>query len=332
MNALLPCLLAPVGPTYAPKVGGAKDVVLTRTFEVARKGGGEELAIRVVFPEEMSSKLPVIVWSHGMYGSRDGYDPLVKGWAKAGYVIVQPTHLDSLEYMTREEKRQLLLKPNVDRTQSWNSRPVDIHQCFDLVPDLEKRIPELRRRVDVTKVGMGGHSFGAWTTQVAAGMSLPTVKDSAEKRAKCFVVISPHGAGDLPGDAIRKQSLKPMRGPMLMVTGTKDEVTKGQDATWRRGAYENTSARPLYFQLVDGATHGFGGISGVNRDANRILPEKLRNAFGTGREDKPEHLLLVQQSTTAFWDAYLKGVPGAVEFLSSKSWTGTKGMTWEQKK
>jgi dienelactone hydrolase len=331
MNSIMLCALALVSPVYSPKLDAEKSIVLTRTFEMARTDGGKPLEIRVVFPDGKTSSLPVIVWSHGMYGSRSGYDPLVKTWAQAGYVVIQPTHLDSLEYMSREEKTQLLRTPNVDRTQSWNTRPVDVHQCFDLVNGLEANIPELMGRVDESKVGMGGHSFGAWTTQVAAGMTLPTQKDAAEKRAKCFVVISPHGASDQPGDAMRKQNLKPMRGPMLMITGTNDEVTKGQGAAWRSGAYDHTSAKPLYFQFIEGATHGFGGISGVDRAANKVLPGRLRDAFGTGDRDKPEHLRLVKQSTLAFWDAHLKGMPAAKDYLVEKPWTATKGMSWKWK-
>ncbi|WP_329064236.1 alpha/beta hydrolase [Amycolatopsis sp. NBC_01480] len=40
--------------------------------------------------------LPVIVFSHGMTLSVDDYAPLAGFWAAHGFVVVQPTHLDSL--------------------------------------------------------------------------------------------------------------------------------------------------------------------------------------------------------------------------------------------
>lgn len=66
---------------------------------------GKDLFVRISSPEE-KGEYPVIIWSHGMYGSKDNYQPLVEYWTRHGYVVIQPSHSDSISLMTPEEKRK----------------------------------------------------------------------------------------------------------------------------------------------------------------------------------------------------------------------------------
>jgi len=60
----------------------------------AAAGRGEDLQVRVSAPAT-GADLPVIVFSHGFGLWLDGYAPLVDFWAARGFVVIQPTHLDS---------------------------------------------------------------------------------------------------------------------------------------------------------------------------------------------------------------------------------------------
>lgn len=55
----------------------------------------KDLHLRIYYPDGVGAS-PVIVFSHGYSGSKDGYTGLTRFWAEHGYVTVQPTHDDSL--------------------------------------------------------------------------------------------------------------------------------------------------------------------------------------------------------------------------------------------
>src|SRR3569833_415273 len=74
--------------------GAGTPVVSVRPVVLPAPGRGEALRVRVSAPVT-GDDLPVIVFSHGFGESRDGYAPLVDFWAAHGFVVVQPTHLDS---------------------------------------------------------------------------------------------------------------------------------------------------------------------------------------------------------------------------------------------
>ena len=52
------------------------------------------LEVRVSAPAA-GTNLPVVVFSHGNGWNLDGYSPLTAFWASHGFVVIQPTHLDS---------------------------------------------------------------------------------------------------------------------------------------------------------------------------------------------------------------------------------------------
>jgi predicted dienelactone hydrolase len=56
---------------------------------------GKDLEVRVVHPAS-GGPHPLIVFSHGDGGSREGVTELGRAWAASGYVVVAPTHADSV--------------------------------------------------------------------------------------------------------------------------------------------------------------------------------------------------------------------------------------------
>src|SRR5262245_53216482 len=55
----------------------------------------KDLRVRLLIPKT-AGPFPVIVFSHGAGGSGQNYFPLTGFWATHGYVVIQPTHNDSL--------------------------------------------------------------------------------------------------------------------------------------------------------------------------------------------------------------------------------------------
>lgn len=69
-------------------------VVSAQPVVLPAPGRGDDLQVRMSAPAT-GSELPVIVFSHGYGWSMNGYAPLADHWAAQGFVVVQPTHLDS---------------------------------------------------------------------------------------------------------------------------------------------------------------------------------------------------------------------------------------------
>jgi predicted dienelactone hydrolase len=260
---------------------------------------GKDLQLRVTFPAE-GGPFPVIVWSHGATGSKDNYQPIVRHWVSHGYVCIQANHSDS-RALTGEAVGAGL-GPSTFR--DWENRPKDIAFLIDSLDAIEDRIESLEGKMDKKTIGVGGHSFGAHTAQLVAGTttkSLAGVRSGhADPRPKAFVLISPQGKGPM----LDEESWKTMTRPAVVITGSNDLGRNGQAVEWRLHPFEYAPPQDKYLLFIEGAHHGFGGITG---------PVRYRNAGG----DDPNHLAYVKSTTTAFWDAYLKGEAQARAFLRS---------------
>lgn len=305
LTALIALVLA--GGEYVPN-RPALEIESKTGIELPRSDM-RPLSLRVTYPKAKGT-YPLIVASHGMYGSEDGLLPLTEHWARSGYVVVQPTHDDSLRYAGAEERRAAL-SGSLDHTASWKQRPQDIRLVLDHVKDLERKVPVVEGKIDQGRIGVGGHSFGAWTTQVVAGMKLLGADalglKLADPRPRAFVVISPTGIGGQVG----KAAFADMRGPMLFVSGDNDFVRTAQETKlFRREAYDLCPAGGRYLVWIEDAYHDFGGINGR---ATRAL-SGLRQIGAR----KPEHVEIVKDATLAFWDSTLRDDPKAKKYLARK--------------
>jgi predicted dienelactone hydrolase len=121
---------------------------------------GNDLQVRVSAPLT-GSDLPVVVFSHGFGLSMDAYGPLVDCWASHGFVVIQPTHLDSVS---------LRLAPDDSRgPRIWRSRIDDLTRVLDHLDTIVAAVPGLAGRVDVTRIAATGHSYGATTASALLG-------------------------------------------------------------------------------------------------------------------------------------------------------------------
>lgn len=290
----------------------------TRGVEIPREGQ-RPLSVRVTFPSS-GGPYPIIVFSHGMYGSETGMDPLIQTWAKHGYVVIQPTHADSLRYADAEVWRDAM-RGSLDNVDNWRERPGDIKLVLDHLEWLEGKVPDLKGKMDRKKIGMSGHSYGAWTTQMVAGMKLISGKQTltlADPRPKAFVVISPHGLGG----GITEDSFGTMRSPMLFVSGDNDHGRGDWDPkVHRRQAFDLCPPGDRTLVWIKDAYHDFGGLTG--RSPRRPRSDGLMGA------PNPAHVKLAQNSTLAFWDAYLKARPEARRFWSARPFGGVDGVKIE---
>lgn len=121
---------------------------------------GADLRLRVTAPLD-GTGLPVLLFSHGFGMSMDAYGPVVDYWAAHGVVVVQPTHLDSVS---------LGLAPDDPRgPRIWRYRIEDLVLLLDELDTVLGSVPGLAGRVDVSRVAVGGHSYGATTASALLG-------------------------------------------------------------------------------------------------------------------------------------------------------------------
>lgn len=184
-------------------------------------------------------------------------------------------------------------------------RAADIKLLLDSSAKLVELAPGLKDKMDLEKVAVAGHNHGAYTAELLAGATfdLPAEEDGeakkaqsvADKRVKAIIALSPAGSGH---GGLTKESFKGIAVPMLSVTGSNDTTGEGQDAKWKREAFDNAPERFKYHVVLEGA-------------ANQQLAGG--QAFGRGRnrggEQPPASPVFewVKSTTIVFLDATLKG-------------------------
>ncbi len=267
----------------------------------------KDLHVRVFYPEH-SGKYPVIVFSHGAGGSQTCCDALTRHWASYGYVTFQPTHEDSVRQRRAtgsddagfmQTVREALKNPAL-----WESRPLDISFVLDSLPDLEKRVPQLAGKLDVERIGVGGHSMGSYTSEAIAGaaVDLPgrPATNLADPRAKAILCLSPQGPGQF---GLTDHSFDRVSLPYLGITGTLDSLGPIASPAWHKIPFDRSQPGDKYEVLIKGANH----MSFIT--AQTLLP---------GRAAQGQSMLdYTNSAALAFWDTYLKNESAARRYLQS---------------
>ncbi|WP_413755493.1 alpha/beta hydrolase family protein [Streptomyces sp. MMBL 11-3] len=294
-------MTAPVSvpaPTPAPVVS-VKPVVLEAPDR------GEDLRVRVSAPVT-GTGLPIVLLSHGFGSSLDGYGPLADFWAAHGFVVVQPTHLDS---------RTVGLAQGDPRTpRLWRFRVEDMKRVLDGLDVLEAAVPGLGGRTDRSRVAAAGHSFGGQTAGNLLGLRVMDPvsgrsEDLSDARVKAGVLLATAGKGgaDLtPYAAEHFPFMNPdfthMTTQALVVAGDRDDSPLSvRGPEWLTDPYVLSPGGESLLTLF-GAEHSLGGIAG----------HEVRETT----DENPERVALVQRVTLA----YLRHALG----LGEADWTAVR--------
>jgi pimeloyl-ACP methyl ester carboxylesterase len=128
---------------------------------------------------------------------------------------------------------------------------------------------------------LGGHSMGAALTMFEAGAKGRAPYDG-QNRFDAYIAVSPQGLGWAYDS---RSAWAAVAGPVLMITGTKDE-TFGEDWQTRLVAFRGLPAGQKRLAIVTGATHlnlGGRGNRKVQGLAAEVAAEFLRQ-IATGWE------------------------------------------------
>jgi predicted dienelactone hydrolase len=130
----------------------ATPIISVRPVTLTAPNRGQDLQVRVSAPTT-GHDLPVVVFSHGMTLSMDDYAPLAGFWAAGGFVVIQPTHLDSPGLAPDDPRTPLI----------WRIRTDDLACILDQLDAIEAGVPGLAGRIDRDRIAAAGHSWGAQT-------------------------------------------------------------------------------------------------------------------------------------------------------------------------
>jgi predicted dienelactone hydrolase len=290
--------------------GPGSYAVATVSYDWVDSARNRKVPVKIYYPEKGPGPFPVIVFSHGLGGSRDGYEYLGQRWASHGYVSVHVQHLGSDDAVWRGSKQpaQDLARAAAD-TRNAVERPRDVSFAIDRVTALNRDVSPLKGRLDLSAIGMAGHSFGAWTTLAVAGQGLgPRQQASlADPRVKAAIEMS----APVPRNADLDRVYAKIKMPVLHMTGTLDDSPIGDTkAAERRVPFDHIQAPCQYLVIFQGGDHMI--FAGQRRQASQ------------GEKD-PRFRDLILQGTTAFWDAYLKGDAAAKSWLSRGGYAGVLG-------
>lgn len=236
---------------------------------------------------------PVILFSHGLGGSRGAGTLWGEWWSQHGYLVIHLQHAGSDEALWKGRPLGAMARAReAMNAQNAALRTGDVGFVLDELERRRARGDALLARADLQHIGLAGHSFGAQTTLAVAGERRAYGSGGADPRIRAAIAMSPSALGPESGLAQRYLDI---RIPFMSMTGTEDKVALTPQVTPenRRLPYKYMPAPDKYLLVLAGANHMvYGG-----------QPE-LR---AWTEQNTREHAPRIEQVSLSFWDAYLKG-------------------------
>jgi predicted dienelactone hydrolase len=282
---------ADVAPVAAK--AGEVQVILGEWTDPAR--AGRKVPYKLYLPAG-AGPFPVVVHSHGLGGSREASPYIAQAVAQAGIAVFAIQHAGS--------DSGILTRETIAATRQGNLRlaPDAAEQRFRDLPFAIDQITAmnsagvLKGRFNLARIGMSGHSFGALSTLVAVGQSLPVVDQALkEPRLRAAIVYSPNKPRQ--GDA--SAAFAKVDTPILHFTGTKDVSPVDLEKTpWERTIpFQTISGPDQYLIVLHDGDHGvFGG--------------RLAGG-GLNRPTDAAHVKVIVAETVRYWRAWLLDDAGA---------------------
>ena len=244
--------------------------------------------VKIYMPTDLEAPAPVVVFSHGLGNSREGYAYLGEQWASHGYISVHP---ESIGGNHEIEKHGLIHIYLAGKDQKYRSMfPEDAEFAVDRVADPNG---PLAGRADPTKIVVAGHSIGAYAALALAGLrvALPGEPEHSFRDPRVVAIIPMSMSERFPAEAYRDIHI-----PVLHLTGTNDSsILYGTLPRHRRLPFESIQGAEQYLVTITGANH-----STFSDDESRA----------NAREHD-----IIRAATTAFLDAYARGDEEAKEWL-----------------
>ncbi|WP_327006538.1 chlorophyllase [Dactylosporangium sp. NBC_01737] len=198
-----------------------------------------------------AGRFPLVLWSHGLHGSPEGYQGVTAKIAAAGFVVAAPAYPFTND------------KANPFNQNDMGNQPADASAVITEVLKLDTKAgAALAGHIETTRVAAGGHSAGGYTT---AGMLSGSGRDS---RLKGGVIVSGGGMGGKFSGAST---------PVLFIHGDADGTVPYSSG---RSLYDGCTWPKAFLTLL-GGDHGGGlfGSAPANQAVSKTMLDFLRYAL-----------------------------------------------------
>ena len=222
--------LSACAPGTSP-AGAVRALAVAPDIVTARATDTRQVQIQVFAPARPKG---VLVFGHGAGGSPDRYLPLFARLNAAGYAVMAPVHVDSLQ--NPEHARYNLQT-------AFGERIADVGATARAAAE---RFPSL-------PLAAVGHSYGALFAQMQGG-ALRYITDARVNEVRAVVSFS--SPGIIPGLVQPGIAFTTVAVPSLTVTGTAD-VVPGFVSNWEDhlAGFRGAPAGGRYALVLPGAEH-----------------------------------------------------------------------------
>lgn len=212
--------------------------------------------VRLYWPNTVAwdAAVPLVVFSHGIGGSRRGYRYLGEHWSSHGIASLHLQHVGSDRSLWFGNPLGI-----IGRLQDAAQEREAIERPRDLTFALDQLLASpFGERIDAKRIVAAGHSYGANTTLLAAGARVErdgrVVELHDERLAAAIVMSAPPFYGE--GDPAR--ILGPVQLPTLHVTATGDVIRipgYWSGAEDRIAVYQATGGKHKSLAVFEGGSH-----------------------------------------------------------------------------
>ena len=261
-------------PVVTEATGAALDVglaaVVTQDYDWFDARRNRAVPVRLYLPAQPAGTRvqPLVVFSHGIGGSRRGYSYLGGYWASRGYASLHVQHVGSDRSLWSGNVFNLVARLHgAAQADEAIARVHDLRFALDQVLDL----PEVGQRIDPARIVAAGHSYGANTVMLAVGARVERnggVLDLVDRRLGAAILLS---SPPFYGETDTARILADIPIPTLHITATEDIIRLPgyySGAEDRIAVYEAMSGGRKILAVFAGGSHsmftdrsGTGGVA-----------------------------------------------------------------------
>jgi dienelactone hydrolase len=221
---------------------------------------GRDLPVLIRLPDAPGPR-PVMLLSHGLGGSREGLVYLGEGLARAGFVAIHLQHAGSDDAVGRDFGEEALRRAGSDSGVALARLLDGAFATGEAIRRGGVAGDPLAGRVDAARIGVAGHSYGAWAVQHLLGQGITMPRwNVPDRRLRAGIALSP-----VPPRRGIAVPVPRMTAPLLHMTGTADSSPL-DEVTWEQRTlpYRLTVGAPAVLVVLRGARHGsFAGQPGA---------------------------------------------------------------------
>ena len=290
----------PVGPQ-------APAPCLTHLTDIHDSRRGRSLPLKLYLPDQ-PAPAGLILFSHGLGGSREGGSDWLSHWAGLGFAAIAVQHPGSDTGLLHKQSPLALRKAFREAM-----NPEELARRAD---DLRFLLGRIGRKGDlpeaingVSRVGLCGHSFGAVTVQLLAGERRPDQRtEPVDPRVGAVLALSPSARHADRGPGLGHR-FGQVQLPFFSITGSRDDGMGLSDITAenRELPFRHMPPGDKYLLVFAGGTHlDFAGQASA-----------MEGSMFHIRRKAPVFRDNLLAASSAFWQAHLADDADARCWLST---------------